>query len=100
MLPGSGHRHPFQYAQHYAKLVSEFLDGQLPTPLISAGLAPPLGRTVKSTRALIRRESKDDDSIWLFSWITDGFQLDTSVNSIELSSLVGIFRFRRLEGVR
>ena len=43
MFPSSGHGHLFQYPQYFAKLVTEFLDGQLPTPSFSAGNAPPLG---------------------------------------------------------
>jgi pimeloyl-ACP methyl ester carboxylesterase len=43
MFPSSGHGHLFQYAQYFTKLVTQFLNGQLPTPSFSAGKAPALG---------------------------------------------------------
>lgn len=43
MFPSSGHGHLFQYPQYFANLVTQFLNGQLPTPSFSAGLAPPFG---------------------------------------------------------
>ncbi|KAF4460229.1 Alpha beta hydrolase fold-1 [Fusarium albosuccineum] len=43
MFPSSGHGHLFQYASYFTKLVSEFLDGKLPTAPFSAGKAPAFG---------------------------------------------------------
>lgn len=43
MFPSSGHGHLFQYPVYFAKLVSEFLNGELPTAPFSAGVAPALG---------------------------------------------------------
>ncbi|KAH8803053.1 Alpha/Beta hydrolase protein [Xylogone sp. PMI_703] len=43
MFPSSGHGHLFQYAGHSAKLIAEFLDGQLPIAPFSAGVVPALG---------------------------------------------------------
>jgi pimeloyl-ACP methyl ester carboxylesterase len=43
MFPSSGHGHLFQYPSYFAKLVTEFLNGELPTPSFSAGKAPPFG---------------------------------------------------------
>ncbi|GAB1195555.1 hypothetical protein APSETT444_004816 [Aspergillus pseudonomiae] len=43
MFPSSGHGHLFQYAGYYANLVSEFLDGKLPTAPFSSGSVPAFG---------------------------------------------------------
>lgn len=43
MLGSSGHGHIFEYASFYTKLVTEFLDGLLPTSPFSSGQIPPLG---------------------------------------------------------
>lgn len=43
MFPSSGHGHLFQYAGYFAKVVGDFLNGQLPTAPFSAGKIPPLG---------------------------------------------------------
>ncbi|KAK5167553.1 uncharacterized protein LTR77_007252 [Saxophila tyrrhenica] len=44
MFPCSGHGHLFQYAEYFAKLVDEFLDGRLPAASFSAGRAAALKR--------------------------------------------------------
>lgn len=43
MFPSSGHGHLFQYPDYYARLVTEFLNDQLPNAPFSAGRIPPLG---------------------------------------------------------
>lgn len=43
MFGSSGHGHIFGYAGFYTRLVTEFLDGLLPTAPFSSGQIPPLG---------------------------------------------------------
>jgi pimeloyl-ACP methyl ester carboxylesterase len=51
MFGSSGHGHPFEYAGFYTNLVTEFLNGLLPTAPFSSGQIPPLGTHRHTTRA-------------------------------------------------